>query len=174
MITLFRMHTHGDYLTDMDLSGSAPTADRAEAHLPSVRGDATTLRPHPIRAVVGHTARDERLDVDGVIFVGSPGVGVDKIDDLHLPHDQVYATVAKNDAINITNNPCSFEDPIEMSLDIHGPNPADPRFGGKPFESDPGEPSWPIGSEAAHSAYWDPGNRSLDNIGRIIVGQPTR
>ncbi|MCE7010011.1 alpha/beta hydrolase family protein [Kibdelosporangium philippinense] len=124
--------------------------------------------------VVGHAARDERLDVDGVIFVGSPGVGVDKIDDLHLPHDQVYATVAKNDAINITNNPRSFEDPIEMSLDIHGPNPADPRFGGRPFESDPGEPAWPIGSEAAHSAYWDPGNRSLDNIGRIIVGQPTR
>jgi hypothetical protein len=122
--------------------------------------------------VVGHSARDERLDVDGVVFVGSPGVGVDKIEDLHLPADQVYATVAENDVIRQTNNPHSFEDPVERSLDIHGPDPADPRFGGKPFASDPGEVSWPLGSAAAHSAYWDPGNRSLANMGRIIVGQP--
>ncbi|CAM3804827.1 alpha/beta hydrolase [Kibdelosporangium persicum] len=122
--------------------------------------------------VVGHTARYERLDVDGVIFVGSPGVGVDKIEELHLPPDQVHATVAEHDAIHITNNPHSYDDPTERSLDPHGPDPADPRFGGKPFASDPGTSSWPLGSAAAHSAYWDPGNRSLANIGRIIVGQP--
>jgi hypothetical protein len=123
--------------------------------------------------VIGHTARDERLDVDDVVFVASPGVGVDKIGDLHVPPDHVYATVAENDIIKQSNDPHSFDDPVDMALDIHGPDPADPRFGGKPFASDPGTPSWPLGSEAAHSEYWDPGNRSLANMGRIIVGQPT-
>jgi hypothetical protein len=124
--------------------------------------------------VIGHTARDEQLDVDGVIFVGSPGVGVDKIEELHLPADQVYATVADNDVIKQTNNPHSFDDPIERSMDIHGPDPADPRFGGHVFSSDPGTSGGPFGSSDAHSEYWEPWNRSLANIGGIIAGQPTR
>jgi hypothetical protein len=108
-----------------------------------------------------------------VIFVGSPGVGVDKIDELHLPPDHVHATVAENDIIKQSNDPHSFDDPVDMALDIHGPDPADPRFGGKPFASDPGPASWPLGSAAAHSAYWEDRSRSLTNMGRIIAGQPT-
>jgi hypothetical protein len=123
--------------------------------------------------VIGHTARDERLDVDGVIFVGSPGVGVDKIEELHLPPDQVHATVAENDIIRQSNNPHSFDDPIERSMDIHGPDPADPRFGGHVFASDPGTSSWPLGSGAAHSEYWESRNIGLANMGRIIAGKPT-
>ncbi|MFC5107547.1 alpha/beta hydrolase [Kibdelosporangium philippinense] len=123
--------------------------------------------------VIGHTARDEQLDVDGVIFVGSPGVGVDKIEELHLPPDQVHATVAENDIIRQSNNPHSFDDPIERSMDIHGPDPADARFGGHVFASDPGTPSWPFGSGAAHSEYWESRNIGLANMGRIIAGKPT-
>lgn len=123
--------------------------------------------------VIGHAARDERLDVDDVVFVGSPGVGVDKIEDLHIPPDRVHATVAENDIIRQSNNPHSFDDPLERSLDIHGPDPADPRFGGKPFTSDPGTASWPLGSEAAHSEYWELRNAGLTNMGLIIAGKPT-
>lgn len=41
------------------------------------------------------------LPVDNVIFVGSPGVGVDHAKDLGIPPDHVWAATAENDPINL-------------------------------------------------------------------------
>jgi hypothetical protein len=104
-----------------------------------------------------------------------PSVFIVDLGDLHVPPDHVHATVADNDIIKQSNNSDSFDDPISRATDVHGPDPADPRIGGRVFASDPGTPGWPFGSQAAHSEYWDQhqGGLALANMGRIIAGKPT-
>lgn len=116
--------------------------------------------------VIGHTARDMNINADDVVFVGSPGTGVSRAEDLNLPPENVHSTVAKHDVIQVTN---VFKEPF----DVHGPDPAGPMFGGNVFTSDPGTSSWTGYSTEAHSQYWDRENQSLDNMGRIIAGKPT-
>jgi uncharacterized protein YukE len=126
--------------------------------------------------VIGHAAHYERLDVDDVIFLGSPGagIGIDNASKLNLPPEHVHATVADHDMIKQTNNPNSYTGDMDaMVTDFLGPDPADPRFGGHVFASDPGAPGGPFGSTEAHSQYWDYGTASLRSMGRIIAGQPT-
>jgi pimeloyl-ACP methyl ester carboxylesterase len=123
--------------------------------------------------VIGHTARDEGINADALVFVGSPGVGVNNVTELNFPADHVYATVAEHDIIHLAN----MEDPE----DIHEIDPTAEDFGAKVFGSDPGtEGPWILGglSEEAHSQYWDiydngAENKSLRNMGRIIAGQHT-
>lgn len=112
--------------------------------------------------VVGHSAQGERLDVDNVVFIGSPGVGVDHASELDLPDDAgVYASTAENDIIRGTP---TF---------IHGPQPIGEDFGAEVFTSDPGtEGDWYTGgySTAAHSEYWNQDSASLRNMATIVVG----
>jgi hypothetical protein len=132
--------------------------------------------------VVGHAARDGGLNADELVFVASPGVGVDNASGLHLNGvDQaaigqhVHSTVAEHDMINVTNLQVGeYEgDSVDIAL---GPDPATTEFGGQVFTSDPGtEGPWYAGglSTEAHSEYWNPNTKSLDNMGRIIAGKPT-
>lgn len=117
--------------------------------------------------VIGHAASSEGLDADALVFVGSPGVGVGNVADLDFPPDQVYATVAENDMIHLSN----MEDPH----DIHGPDPAGDNFGAQVFASDPGT-AGPLGtySDAAHSEYWERDNKALENMGVVIAGEQPR
>ena len=125
--------------------------------------------------VIGHAARDGGLNADALIFAGSPGVGVDHANQLHLdgvPQDQVaqhvHSTVAQHDLIKITNINVGGFDPL-------GPDPAGKNFGGDVFASAPGDKGpWYEGglSGAAHSQYWEDNNPSLRSFGRIIAGLP--
>lgn len=117
--------------------------------------------------VIGHAARDEGLNVDDVVFVGSPGVGVANAGQLNVPTGHVYATVAEHDMIQVANTGNPLFDP-------HGPDPASGGFGAHVFASDPGT-AGPGGtySGAAHSQYWEKNNDALKNMGRIIAGVPT-
>lgn len=114
--------------------------------------------------VIGHAAQGDgvKLDVDNVVLIGSPGVGVDHASELRVPDDaNIYASTAENDMIGLT-----------PSL-IHGPDPVDEDFGAQVFTSDPGtEGEWYTGgnSMAAHSEYWNPDSASLRNMGTIVVG----
>jgi Alpha/beta hydrolase len=146
--------------------------------------------------VVGFTARDRGLDADELIFVGSPGVGVDHARDLHVSPEHVWSSTARNDPIQYG---VDLGDVLRAGVDphpridlIHGANPSSHDFGGQVFHSDPGDPlvRWtverhgPFGvivvpvphfSAHAHSQYWDPGSASLENIGQIVAGnRPTR
>lgn len=116
--------------------------------------------------VVGTAASgDGSLAVDDLVFVGSPGANVDgDVRDLKLDgispddvHAHVYATAAAWDPV-----PRIGDAAAEW---VHGWNPADPDFGATVFTSDPGSPGMQV-----HSDYWEEGNPSLQNQGRIIAG----
>lgn len=113
--------------------------------------------------VVGHAASEALLDVDAVVFVGSPGVGVDHVSELQLPDGcRVFATTAENDVIRLTPD---F---------VHGPQPIDEEFGATVFESDPGaDGEWFTAglSAEAHSQYWNTDSDSLRNFAAIILGR---
>ncbi len=132
--------------------------------------------------VVGFTARDKGLNADDVIFVGSPGVGVEHAKDLGIDPRHVWSSTAKNDPIQYSPS----LDPRELGDGqddlIHGANPSKPEFGGRVFESAPGDPlvrweknSWgipvPHFSAQAHSQYWEPRSPSLQMMGKIIAGK---
>ncbi|GAA1212614.1 Alpha/beta hydrolase [Prauserella alba] len=113
--------------------------------------------------VVGHAASQAPLDVDAVVCVGSPGVGVDHVSELQLPESgRVFATTAENDVIRLTPD---F---------VHGPQPIDDDFGATVFESDPGaDGEWFTAglSTEAHSQYWNTDSDSLRNFAAIILGR---
>ncbi|MFL6140376.1 MAG: alpha/beta hydrolase [Labedaea sp.] len=117
--------------------------------------------------VIGHAARDEGLNADELVFVGSPGVGVVNASQLNFPPDHVHASVAAHDMIHLANTGNPLFDP-------HGPDPTSGGFGAQVFTSDPGTPGFGgTYSGAAHSEYWEKNNDALKNMGRIIAGMPT-
>lgn len=120
---------------------------------------------------VGFAARDGGLNADDVVFLASPGVGVNNVDGLHLTGvdpgqvgSHIHSATAEHDIIRLADG--SF-----------GPAPIDAGFGGQTFSSAPGtEGPWILGglSGEAHSQYWDHGNVALDNMGLVIAGKPTQ
>ncbi|MGH8792917.1 MAG: alpha/beta hydrolase [Stackebrandtia sp.] len=128
--------------------------------------------------LVGHAASEYGLNADNIVFVGSPGVGVDNASDLGINPDNVYSTRAKYDIIGLvpdTNSTVHIPG-TGVTLSGHGPDPTSSDFGGQRFESDDGTrgdwKSIPIGRRTvdAHSEYWDDGNEARDNMGLIITG----
>ncbi|MFI6479271.1 alpha/beta hydrolase [Nonomuraea sp. NPDC050663] len=100
----------------------------------------------------GHAARlrPGRL-ADELIFVGSPGVGVDHAGELGMDPRRVWVGEAGGDPV--------------AALGRFGADPGNASFGARHF---------PVGREvytAAHSSYWDADSASLRNIGRLINGQ---
>jgi pimeloyl-ACP methyl ester carboxylesterase len=127
--------------------------------------------------VIGMTAHDRGLDVDDAIFVGSPGVGVDRAGDLGLPVGHVWSSTARTDPIEWLRAGSGARDPFVLGRtgpadgQWFGADPSSARFGGHVFTADPGDPRHPAG---VHSAYFDEGNAALDNIARIAVGDTDR
>ncbi|MBP2330767.1 hypothetical protein JOF56_011152 [Kibdelosporangium banguiense] len=114
--------------------------------------------------LIGHAARDGKLNADEAVFVASPGVGVTNVKDLHLtgvPEDKVADRVHSTTA---------QYDPINVVAGTHGPSPT--QFTNT-FESAPGPPSAVGWNQAVHSMYWETGNPALTNMGNIIAGKPT-
>jgi hypothetical protein len=129
--------------------------------------------------VVGQAASDPGLAADGVIFVGSPGVGVDTAADLHVPAGHVWSTTSRTDVIQyvavapksllgdlvtagtvpVVGSAIAFATPEDDLW--FGPNPSDPPFGARVFHSQP---------DAGHVGYWDRGRPALDAITAIALG----
>jgi hypothetical protein len=116
---------------------------------------------------VGYAARDAGgLAANDLIFVGSPGVGVNSAADLHIQGDagNVWGSTAKNDVIHVTSVPGMLD------VKRFGEDPSGAGFGGRTFTTADG--NWgPIDSVTTHSAYWDPHNPSRENIAFIVTGQ---
>jgi alpha/beta hydrolase family protein len=134
------------------------------------RGHLTVLGHSYGSLVVGTAAHEHHLDVDDMVFVGSPGVGVDQAGQLGLPAGHVWASTARNDPVQLTGladrRPEWFDsDPFEDLW--YGTNPSRPEFGGRVFHSDPGSWRHPA---VAHDAYFDNGSASLDAIAAIVNG----
>ncbi|MFI5935678.1 alpha/beta hydrolase [Actinoplanes sp. NPDC051494] len=129
--------------------------------------------------VVGEAAARPGLAADSVVFVGSPGVGVDSAAELAVPRDEVWAATSLTDVIQwAAVSPGSFAEDLALSRtgpigaaiafltpekDLYfGTNPADPAFGARTLAVQPG---------AGHLGYWDEGRPALDALTRITLGR---
>jgi hypothetical protein len=120
--------------------------------------------------VVGLTGQAEGLHADDVIFVGSPGVGVDHAADLGVDPSHVWATVASGDAIQGAVQPQSLLSKVFTGRPAKawfGTSPTAPEFGANVFSSDPGSLLHPVDT---HERYFDTGTRSLTNVVKIATG----
>jgi Alpha/beta hydrolase len=127
--------------------------------------------------VVGAAAARPGLAADAVVFVGSPGVGVDSAARLHAP--EVWSTTSLSDPIQYAAVALkSLPGDIALSAAVpglgpllafgrperdlwFGRNPSDPAFGAHVFASQPG---------AGHTGYWEPGRPALEALADIAVG----
>lgn len=129
--------------------------------------------------VVGATAARYGLAADSVVFVGSPGVGVDSAASLGMPAGQVWASTSQSDPIQYAARaPASMAVHLALTPGVpalgvaamlagpghelwFGRNPVDPSFGARVFTSQP---------DAGHVDYWEPGRPALDALARITLG----
>ena len=106
--------------------------------------------------VTGRAIRDEGLQLTDAILVGSPGIAMD------VNHRSDLGTGVGD--VWVAEAPKDFVPDLPF---VHGPNPADDEWGGRPFETN--RPSGPPVS--GHSAYLDPDTESLRNVARIMTGR---
>jgi hypothetical protein len=141
-----------------------------------------TLVGHSYGSLVAGLAAAEGIPVDELVFVGSPGTGLDDAADARLvPGATVWAGLAGWDPIGIgvDPRPQDFGDvplsPIGRWLrDLfgsgdqaaehlwHGRNPVHDSFGAVEFRTD---------GAAGHSSYFDAGTASLANLAAITTGR---
>ncbi|HEY0532168.1 MAG TPA: alpha/beta hydrolase [Actinoplanes sp.] len=134
------------------------------------------------QSVVGHSygslvvgkaaASDPGPAVDDVVFVGSPGVGVDSAAQLHVPPGHVWSSTSRSDVIQYAAvSQHGLADELTragfgvITPERHlwfGENPSDPHFGARVFTSRP---------DGGHLGYWDEGSQSLDALAAITLGQ---
>jgi hypothetical protein len=158
-------------------SAAAPALSRFQEGLRSTHQGATAHQ-----TVVGHSygslvvgqaaAADEGLAADDVVFVGSPGVGVDSAAQLHVPPGHVWSSTSRSDIIQYAAvSPHGLADELTragfgvVSPERHlwfGENPSDPYFGARVFASRP---------DGGHLGYWDQGSPSLDALAAITLGR---
>ncbi|MGV8874900.1 MAG: alpha/beta hydrolase [Rhodococcus sp. (in: high G+C Gram-positive bacteria)] len=126
--------------------------------------------------VVGHAMSDGgSLDVDSVVFAGSPGVGVSRVGDLALDGvapdqmaDHVFATAAPADPVTWIG--------AAVPEVAHGADPTSDVFGATVFESAPGDYSIDIPvlgdvgfDPPSHSSYFELDTPSLRSMAEIIT-----
>ncbi|GGM22610.1 MULTISPECIES: alpha/beta hydrolase [Micromonospora] len=127
--------------------------------------------------VVGTTARDHGLATDALVFVGSPGVGVQHAGELRVPAGQVWSSTAPDDPIRLVRPPDDLLRRAASAVPPFGPvgglvdrpdgglwfgrDPSDPGFGGRTFGSD----------RSGHTGYWEADNPALDGMARVVLGR---
>jgi hypothetical protein len=165
-----------DLLEATDGKWAEESSENLESFTQGIRATAEdgpanlTLTGHSYgTTMVGTAAATEGVDADNIVFIGSPGVGVDTASALGVDESNVWASTNDEDAIQYAP--------------VHGTAPVDEDFGGNTFTSDsPREGSdwwkfWegPVGN---HSSYWDtedqetgPNTSSRSNQAYIVTGQ---
>ncbi|MGM1065365.1 alpha/beta hydrolase [Saccharothrix sp. Mg75] len=99
------------------------------------------------------------LAADDIAFIGSPGVGASNVDQLSVGPGHVYVGATEHDpVVQGTSNSWFTEDGSSIG-------PYDDRFGATVFGT---TDSSMIGH--AHSAYYDEGTESVQNLARIATG----
>ena len=175
-----------------DFVDEAASERRAAAGVPALRrfqeglrvahdgppGRQTVLGHSYGSLVVGRAAAGAGLDADSVVFVGSPGVGVDSAGELRVPAGQVWSSTARNDVIQwaaVAPGALARDIAVTAAVPIAGPwlsfarperdlwfghNPSDPAFGARVFHSAP----------RGHVGYWERDNPALDTLAAITLG----
>ncbi|MBP2339676.1 hypothetical protein JOF41_005854 [Saccharothrix coeruleofusca] len=99
------------------------------------------------------------LAADDIAFVGSPGVGASSVDQLSAGRGHVYVGATEHDPVVQGTSSDWFTE------DGSSTGPYDPAFGAKTFGT-----ADRSSIEHAHSAYYDRGTESLENLARIANG----
>ncbi|RLV68261.1 Abhydrolase_8 domain containing protein [Streptomyces sp. CBMAI 2042] len=131
--------------------------------------------------------------VDDIVLVGSPGLGVDRAEDLGIGKDHVFVGAADNDVV--TRLPSKEQGLLaaagralgpagSLAVDVvhpgdddlwFGKDPASEDFGGRRFAVDPGPPLIGLGRVTldAHSQYFNPklDSASADSIAMVVAGR---
>lgn len=128
---------------------------------------------------------------DDVIFVGSPGVGVDHASQLGIPPSHVWAGANAHDPVTYAPAQSSLpgmvsdEPGLNPAFSVPGPrqpgsvhtgwfgtDPATPAFGGQIFDATSGTDETYSGpSFDSHSHYWDSNSSSLKSMSLIVDGK---
>ncbi|WP_103535039.1 alpha/beta hydrolase [Streptomyces sp. SM11] len=175
------------------MSGIAAANDHEDPHLTAIG------HSYGSRTVGEATQRPGGIPgVDEIVFVGSPGVGVDSADDLGVGREHVYVGAAANDIV--TKLPSKSQSAVgaaEMLFggpaaayvfggladrgddDVwFGKDPASEAFGARRFEVADGPTLIANGklNADAHSQYFDPeiDRTSVENMGLIAAGHANK
>lgn len=147
------------------------------AALGLARGTRTTLVGHSYGAVAaGLTAAGlatrppGRPLVDALVALGAPGLGVSSVDDLGIPHGEVWAARTPDDPIALVDGLARLAHAAgggaAAAVAGHGPDPASAGFGARRLPTD-----GPRGRAAAgHLEYLDEGTASLDATVAVVLG----
>ncbi|GAA3390585.1 alpha/beta hydrolase [Streptomyces roseoviridis] len=191
---------HGDVMLRGDAERGAPAYNRFMAGL-----SATNDHADPHLTAIGHSYGSLTVGtaarqsggipgVDDVILLGSPGVGVDRAQDLGVGKEHVYVGAADNDPV--THLPTRTESAVGLQFggstgvllardlldrgndDLYfGKDPASEAFGARRFEVDDGPRMVRDGGLFdAHGQYFTPSvdQASADNIAFIVGGTPEK
>ncbi|BAU86261.1 hypothetical protein SLA_5380 [Streptomyces laurentii] len=187
--------------------GTVALTDSAEAGAPAfsefMEGlDATNKNADPHLTAIGHsygslavgTAARQSGGIPGaddIILLGSPGVGVDRAEDLGVSREHVFVGSAENDPVTHMPNikeaavgSAALASPVgalqasRVTDHLHfGQDPASAGFGAQRFKVDDGPRMIAeLGFFDAHSQYFTPSldQESADNIALVVGGQPER
>lgn len=99
------------------------------------------------------------LAADDIAFVGSPGVGASNVNQLSVGPGHVYAGATEHDPV-VQGTSSSW-----FTQDGSSIGPYDDRFGAKVFGTSDSSMI-----DHAHSAYYDKGSESVQNLARIANG----
>ncbi|MFG2922034.1 alpha/beta hydrolase [Streptomyces sp. NPDC048305] len=170
-------------------AGLVATNENGDPHLTAIG------HSYGSRTVGAATQRGDGIPgVDDIILVGSPGVGVDRAEDLGVGRDHVFVGAAENDMVTKTpskvqaiagaaasfvSGPAAYvagdaADPGDNDL-WFGRDPASEEFGAKRFRVDDGPGLVGSGGVSidAHSQYFDPTRDAVSthNIALIAAGR---
>ncbi|MFI2117879.1 alpha/beta hydrolase [Streptomyces rubiginosohelvolus] len=169
------------------MSGLNASNDHSDPHMTAIG------HSYGSRTVGAATQQGEGIPgVDDIVLVGSPGLGVDRAEDLRVGRDHVFVGAAENDVVThlpsmknalISAAGSALGEAGSMAVDaVHqgdgrlwfGEDPASEEFGARRFAVDPGPPLVRLGlpSIDAHSQYFDPklDSASADSIAMVVAG----
>lgn len=118
----------------------------------------------------GLAAQQHGLDVDDIVFVGSPGVGgdTDHASDTGIDPEHVWAGANSRDPITYLGNHGAFHGEVFGGAGL-GDDPAEDDFGANRFQAEdvtrPGYPDF-----GQHSLYFEHDTEALHNISQIVNG----
>ncbi|MFE7139884.1 alpha/beta hydrolase [Streptomyces sp. NPDC057644] len=169
------------------MSGLAVSNNHGDPHMTAIG------HSYGSRTVGAATQQGDGIPgVDDIVLVGSPGLGVDRAEDLKVGRDHVFVGAADNDVV--THLPSKEKVLLEVAGSALGPagtfavdvvdpageglwfgeDPASKEFGARRFAVDPGPPLVGLGGVSidAHSQYFDPelDSASADSIAMVVAG----
>ncbi|MFJ5868390.1 alpha/beta hydrolase [Streptomyces parvus] len=169
------------------MSGLNVSNDHSDPHMTAIG------HSYGSRTVGAATQQGEGIPgVDDIVLVGSPGIGVDRAEDLKVGRDHVFVGAAENDVVThlpsmknalIAAAGSALGEAGSLAVDaVHqgdgglwfGEDPASEEFGARRFAADPGPPLIGLGRPTidAHSQYFDPklDSASADSIAMVVAG----